>query len=154
MIAITLRNLDIAKLSTMPAGASFSNLEGKMITARTLLVVRTVVAVLGLAAISTTTAEAGDFTFEYNKYVPSSVRSRIEAYVGKIDGSGRHARAPAKPKAVADATVVKTAPTNPVNRQGQFKSADYAVASAPTVAPPAPPVASPDAAPSADGVGL
>ena len=111
-----------------------------------------IVAVLGLAAISSTTAEAGDFTFEYNKYVPSSVRSKIEAYVGKIDGSGRHARASAKPKAVKSATVTADL-TNPLNRQVQFKSADYAVASAPTVAPPAPPVAAPDA-PSADGVGL
>jgi len=125
-----------------------------MITGRISLLVRTVVAILGLAVIASTAAEAGDFTLDYYQYLPNSVRSKIEAYVGKADVSGRRARAPAKPKVLTGATTVTTAPTKALDHRVQFKDSNYAVASAPTLAPPTPPVVPRTQPSSAEGEGL
>jgi hypothetical protein len=62
---------------------------------RALLLVRIAVAMLGLAVIGTSAADAGSFGFNYDKYLPGSVRSKIEEYVDKGDARERHTRAPA-----------------------------------------------------------
>src|SRR5271166_2930898 len=68
-----------------------------MMTGRSWMPAWTTVAALSLAAIGSTATEASDFIhFNYNKYLPNSVRSKIESYVGKVDvAGGRIATAPA-----------------------------------------------------------
>ena len=82
-----------------------------MMTGRSWMPAWTTVAALGLAAIGSTATEASDFIhFNYNKYLPNSVRSKIESYVGKVDvASGRIATAPANPIVVSSPTVAMTA---------------------------------------------
>jgi hypothetical protein len=79
-----------------------------MTTRRSFLPTWTVVAVLGAATLGSGAAQAGDFGFDFSKYVPNSIRSKIERYLDKAPA--------AKPKhdhAAGTNSAVETEPNKP-----------------------------------------
>jgi hypothetical protein len=67
-----------------------------------------VVAALGAATLGSGAAQAGDFAFDFRRYIPNSVRSKIESYIDKAPA--------AKPKqdhAAGAKSAVVTEPNKP-----------------------------------------
>jgi hypothetical protein len=85
-----------------------------MTTRCSFLRVWTVVAAMGAATLGSGTAEAGDFaSFDFSRYIPSSIRSKIEAHFDKAP-----AAKPKDDKAVGTSSPVSTGSRKPVDVVG------------------------------------